>query len=353
MLFDIELFRTWCLQLSETVMKVSKQEEYYKIHDKTFAVINSNGIRLKCTPEDFELATQNPDIIPSAKYASSYWIQIIDFKHLSIEDFHEFIINSYEIVVKSLPGKIQKKLLKNLNHEIDSPWKDVIGLLFKDFMMFFAPEIASDIDWNKSPIFMDKELSKIMQGAKSGKRFVDKLVQVFKCSGEERLVLFHIEVQGQKQSIFPERLYQYSNRLEDMYNALVASFAILADEDFKWRPTSYQREIWGTRKYFEFPMVKLLDYRDQWDKLERSDNPFAIVVMAHLKMLETRNDFEKRLHWKIELTKMLYAKGYSVEKVYALFKFIDWIMLLPRQLVSCPRIPYLKNLQFKIPYFSI
>jgi flagellar biosynthesis/type III secretory pathway protein FliH len=78
----------------------------------------------------------------------------------------------------------------------------------------------------------------------------------------------------------------------------------------------------------------LLDYRDQWDKLERSDNPFAIVVMAHLKMLETRNDFEKRLHWKIELTKMLYAKGYSVEKVYALFKFIDWIILLPRQLVT-------------------
>jgi hypothetical protein len=32
-------------------------------------------------------------------------------------------------------------------------------------------------------------------------------------------------------------------------------------------------------------------------------------------MLETRNDFEKRLHWKIELTKMLYAKGYSVEYV--------------------------------------
>jgi hypothetical protein len=59
----------------------------------------------------------------------------------------------------------------------------------------------------------------------------------------------------------------------------------------------------------------LLDYRDQWDKLERSDNPFAIGVMAHLKMLETRNDFEKRLHWKIELTKMLYAKGYSVEYV--------------------------------------
>ena len=41
-------------------------------------------------------------------------------------------------------------------------------------------------------------------------------------------MLFHIEVQGQKQSILPERMYAYSNRLEDMYNSLVASFAILA-----------------------------------------------------------------------------------------------------------------------------
>jgi CHASE3 domain sensor protein len=68
-------------------------------------------------------------------------------------------------------------------------------------MKFFAPDIARDIDWSKAPIFMDKELSQVMKGAKTGKRFVDKLVQVFKRSGEEHLVLFHVEVQGQKQSI--------------------------------------------------------------------------------------------------------------------------------------------------------
>ena len=299
MLFDIELFRTWCLQLPETALEVSNQKEYYKIYNKTFAMIDTDGIRLKCLPDDYTQAIQNPDIKPSKRYGAFHWIHIHDFKHLYIEDFHELILNSYEIIAKSLSKKIQKKLLKNLIHEIDSPWKDVISILFKDFMAFFAPEIGQDIDWNKSPIFMDKELSQIMQGAKTGKRFVDKLVQVFKKSGEKGFVLFHIEVQGQKQSILPERMYAYSNRLEDMYNSLVASFAILADEDPKWRPNSYQREIWGTRKKFEFPMVKLLDYKNQWEKLEQSDNPFAIVVMAHLKMLETRKDFEKRLHWKI------------------------------------------------------
>ena len=63
--------------------------------------------------------------------------------------------------------------------------------------------------------------------------------------------------------------------------------------------------------------IKLLDYRDRWKELEISENPFALVVMAHLKMLETRDDYEKRLHWKIELTQMLYARGYTEQKVHA------------------------------------
>jgi len=334
MLFDIELFRSWCLQLPETVLVISKQKEYYKIYDKTFAMIDGNGIKVKCSPQDYELAIKSPDIEPSKTHGAFHWIYIHDFKYSCFEDFHEYILNSYEIIVKSLPKRIQKKLLDKLSHDLDSPWKDVIGLLFKDFMEFFVPDVATDIDWSKSPIFMDKELSQMMRGSKTGKRFVDKLVQVYKISGEEQLVLFHIEVQGQKQSILPDRLYTYSNRLEDMYNMLVASFAILADDDSKWRPTTYTREIWGTCKYFKFQMVKLLDYQDQWEKLLNSVNPFAIVVMAHLKMQETRNDYEQRLHWKIELTKMLYINGYSEKKIFALYKFIDWIMILPRQLTT-------------------
>ena len=65
LLLDIELFRSWCLQLPEAVLEVSKQKEYYKIHNKTFAMIDSNGIRLKCSPQEYETAIQNPDIKPS------------------------------------------------------------------------------------------------------------------------------------------------------------------------------------------------------------------------------------------------------------------------------------------------
>jgi len=36
----------------------------------------------------------------------------------------------------------------------------------------------------------------------------------------------------------------------------------------------------------EFPILKLSDYESRWDELENSTNPFAVMVMAHLKTRE-------------------------------------------------------------------
>ncbi|ETR65660.1 MAG: hypothetical protein OMM_13905 [Candidatus Magnetoglobus multicellularis str. Araruama] len=53
-LIDIGLFRSWCLQLPEATHEVSGKEEYFKVHNNTFAMIASNGIRIKCIPDNFK-----------------------------------------------------------------------------------------------------------------------------------------------------------------------------------------------------------------------------------------------------------------------------------------------------------
>ncbi len=63
-----------------------------------------------------------------------------------------------------------------------------------------------------------------------------------------------------------------------------------------------------------------------------ADNPFAMVVMAHLKTLETAKDTRKRFEWKLNLVTMLYDKGYSKQDIQELFRFIDWVLTLPRGL---------------------
>jgi len=52
-----------------------------------------------------------------------------------------------------------------------------------------------------------------------------------------------------------------------------------------FRPEKYETARWGFRHFFEFPIVKLIDYKQRWEELEKSDNPFAIIVMAYLNRL--------------------------------------------------------------------
>ncbi len=78
-----------------------------------------------------------------------------------------------------------------------------------------------------------------------------------------------------------------------------------------------------------FPAVKLLDYADRVAALEADSNPFAKVVLAHLKALETRRDPEERRAWKFRLVRGLYERGFRPEEVRQLWRLIDWLMELP------------------------
>jgi predicted transposase YdaD len=81
-----------------------------------------------------------------------------------------------------------------------------------------------------------------------------------------------------------------------------------------------------------FGVVKLLDWRDRIDELESSSNPFAIVVLAHLKVIETKGNVEQRKAWKFRLAKMLYERGYERQEILDLYRFVDWAMILPEAL---------------------
>jgi predicted transposase YdaD len=69
--------------------------------------------------------------------------------------------------------------------------------------------------------------------------------------------------------------------------------------------------------------------RDRLDELESSTNPFATVVMTHLKVIETKRNIGQRKVWKFALTRRLYEKGYQRQEILDLYRFIDWVMILP------------------------
>ncbi|GAA6622351.1 cytosolic protein [Scytonema sp. NUACC26] len=216
--------------------------------------------------------------------------------------------------------------------EFDSPWKDILQIYFEDFMRFFFPQAHGEVDWTHAPEFLDKELQQVMRDAKLGRRLADKLVKIYLKTGKEVWVLVHIEIQSQEESDFAQRMFIYNYRIYDCYKCSVASLAVLGDERSNWRPNQFGYQLFGCEVGFRFPIVKLLDYQSRWSELEASRNPFAVVVMTHLKAQQTRSDRTKRLQSKLELTKRLYELGFSREDIINLFKLIDWIMSLPEEL---------------------
>jgi len=216
--------------------------------------------------------------------------------------------------------------------EFDSPWKDVIERYFSDFIQFFLPQAYGEIEWSRGFEFLDKELQQVVRDAELGRRLADKLVKVWRTGGEEAWVLIHLEVQSQEETNFAERMFVYHYRIYDRYKRRVASIAVLGDERSSWRPNQFESELWGCEVFFRFPVVKLIDYQQQWSALEDSSNPFATVVMAHLKAQATRLERQDRFEWKLAITRRLYEKGYGRSDVINLFGFIDWVMSLPEEL---------------------
>lgn len=179
--------------------------------------------------------------------------------------------------------------------------------------------------------FLDKELQKIVRKAKTGRGYVDKLVKVWRKDGTDLWLLIHIEVQSQVDEGFTERMYIYNYRIYDLYKQMVISLALLTDDDKLWRPNTFGYMYGGFTLQMAFPTIKLLDYQARWAELETSHNPFAVVVMAHLKALETKRYPQSRLRWKIELVKNLYTRGWSRANVWELFRFLDWVLALPER----------------------
>jgi len=203
------------------------------------------------------------------------------------------------------------------------------------------------------PVSLDGELQALSVAADAGRRYADKLVRVRRKAGDDVFVLVHVEVQGRSDPHFAARMATYRRRIQERWSAPVFSIAVLADDNPRWRPGEYVEELWGNRVHFVFRVVKLLDQAHRIDALLKDENVFALAVVAHLRTRASRRDGHQRLAWKIELTRLLYARGETRERVQRLFRFIDWLLILPAAL----RVRYTGEVdriheEKRVPYIS-
>ena len=238
--------------------------------------------------------------------------------------------------------------------DYDSPWKEALERFFPEFLALLFPRVHAGIDWAKEIQFLDKEFQQIVREAKTTRRYADKLVGVTLRDGTAAWVLIHVEVQGEPEAAFAERMYTYHYKIRDRYQVPVASLAVLADTDHGFRPQHYSAALWDCRVDFRFPMVKLLDddEPERWAELEASDNVFALVVMAQIRAKVT-DDGETLKGWKFRLIRLMYERGYERALILELFRLIDWMIRLPAGLEADFRQElYAYEEQQRMPYVT-
>jgi predicted transposase YdaD len=218
------------------------------------------------------------------------------------------------------------------NDDYDTPWKEVVTHHFPEFMAFYFPAAHAAIDWSRPHTFLDQEFAALSRDAELGKRLLDKLVSVHLVDGGQPWVLVHLEVQGWHDRDFAERIFVYNYRAYDRYRRAVASLALLTDGSQHWRPDAFGYRLLGSEMGIRFPVVKLVDFADRIDELESHPNPFALVTAASLQARQTRGSAHRRRIAKWHLTKLLYQRDWSKQRIINLYRVIDWIMRLPQGL---------------------
>ncbi len=222
-------------------------------------------------------------------------------------------------------------MCKNNPNQPDTAWKDVLDVYLKDFLDYCLPEVSKLIDWDKNWEPLDKEFHAISKDNITGTRLVDKLVKVYLKDGQEQWVLIHVEVQGQRDDKFPQRMFTYAYRLYDKYQQPIISCAVLTDESKVWCPSYFEVGLVGSKLRLDYLVVKLIDYEQKLEELEKDRRPFASIILTHLVALKAKNKKdEERADIKYSLTRRLYDRGMDKKQITTLYYFIDWLIGLPR-----------------------
>lgn len=113
---NIEELREYCLQKPGTTEGLPFGEDtlVFKVGDKIFlltSLVTGNRFNAKCDPERaIELREQFDEIIPGFHMNKKHWNTVFMDGRLTRKQLNELIDHSYELVLSSLPKKLQEEI---------------------------------------------------------------------------------------------------------------------------------------------------------------------------------------------------------------------------------------------------
>jgi predicted DNA-binding protein (MmcQ/YjbR family) len=118
---NIEELREYCLSLphAEETFPFDRYTLVFKVGGKMFGLIGLDStelsINLKCDPEKaLELRERYPAVQPGYHMSKKHWNTVYIDGSIPRKQIEEWIIESYRLVLNSLPRKIRDEIQKDL-----------------------------------------------------------------------------------------------------------------------------------------------------------------------------------------------------------------------------------------------
>jgi hypothetical protein len=251
-------------------------------------------------------------------------------RHYSFKNKSMAKIKPTTASVSGQTAQPKKGSKKGLVIDYDGVWKKIISEFFPDFIRFFLPNLYTKVDWNIPPEFLEQELEMLHKELEIHRKITDKLVKVKLVTGEERWILIHIEVQTGYEIEFSARMYLYNALIYAKFKRPIVALAIFAAKNIPEKFDKYEEYYFGTHTMYKYNTYCIVNQNEA--DLLKIDNIFSLFVLANLYLLQTKNQYPKRLELKEKLFDLAVERNIPKNKIKRLLIFVNRILLLPLNL---------------------
>jgi hypothetical protein len=216
--------------------------------------------------------------------------------------------------------------------QADLLWKDLVTEFDTDFILFFFGKILHDsIDFSVAPVFLEQEFNDVFTGNEPTKKITDKIIRYRLKNGKIKIIILHIEFQGQFDKNFPERMFWYFMYIATMYKTTdITALAIYTGTRKPKVYNCFTMSNFGTKLTYEFNTYIIRQQKVA--ALLASDNPISVAVLAALYMIKAGNDDFQRYEFKKKMVEVALMKNFDKQKSFRLLNFVRHLMTLPESL---------------------
>jgi hypothetical protein len=216
--------------------------------------------------------------------------------------------------------------------QADSLWKDLVTEFDAEFILFFFGKILHDsIDFSVAPEFLEQEFNDVYTGNVPTKKIADKIIKYRLKNGKIKIIILHIEFQGQFDRNFPERMFWYFMYIATKY--ITTDITALAIYTGSRKPAVFDcftMSNFGTKLTYSFNAYIIR--QQKVSELIASKNPVSVAVLAALYMIKAgKNDFQ-RYEFKKKMVEVALMKNFDRAKSFRLLNFVGHLMTLPEPL---------------------